>query len=180
MFQSIVGNISLYAIPVLLIGIPLYGYIKKVKVYEVFVEGAKDGFNTAINIIPYLVAMLAAIGVFRASGAMDFVVKIFSPITKLIGMPAEILPMGIMRSLSGGGAQGMMVELFQTYGPDSLIGRMASVAMGSTETTMYVIAVYFGSVKISQTRHAVSVGLIVDLISLISAVVITNLVFGGM
>lgn len=177
MFQTVLNNISLYAIPVILLFIPLYGYIKKVKVYEVFVEGAKEGFTTSIRIIPYLVAMLAAIGIFRASGAMDVLVKAITPITNLIGMPAEILPMGIMRSLSGGGAQGMMVELFNTHGPDSLIGRMASIAMGSTETTMYILAVYFGSVKISKTRHAITVGLLIDLISLIAAVIITNLVF---
>lgn len=177
MFQQILNNISLYAIPFLLLVIPLYGYIKKVKVYEVFTDGAKEGFATAVRIMPFLVAMLAAIGIFRASGAMDFVVKILSPVTSLIGMPAEVLPMGIMRSLSGGGAQGMMVELFNTYGPDSLIGRMASVAMGSTETTMYVIAVYFGSIKVSQTRYAVPVGLLVDAVSLISAAIITNIVF---
>lgn len=170
------NKISLYAIPALLLGIPVYGLIKKVKIYEVFVDGAKEGFTTAIKIIPYLVAMLFAIGIFRASGAMDILVKILSPITNLMGIPAEILPMGIMRSLSGG-AQGMMVELFKTYGPDSMIGRMASVAMGSTETTLYIIAVYYGSVKISKTRHAVSVGLIVDAISLIVAVIVTNLVF---
>lgn len=177
MLQTIIGNISLYTIPLLLLGIPLYGHIKKVKVYEVFVEGAKEGFTTAVRIIPYLVAMLFAIGIFRASGAMDIVVKIFSPITSLIGMPAEVLPMGIMRSLSGGGAQGMMVELFKTHGPDSLIGRMASVAMGSTETTLYIVAVYFGAVKITRTRYAVPLGLLVDLISLLVAVVVTNLVF---
>ncbi len=177
MLQTVLNTISLYAIPALLLGIPLYGYFKKVKVYEAFVEGAKEGFDTAIRIIPYLVAMLAAIGVFRASGAMGYVVKIFSPITNLIGMPAEVLPMGIMRSLSGGGAEGMMVELFNTYGPDSLIGRMASVAMGSTETTMYAIAVYYGVVKITKVRHTLSVGLLVDAISLIAAAVITNIVF---
>lgn len=177
MIQTILGKISLYAIPALLLAIPLYGYIKKVKVYEVFVEGAKDGFTTAIRIIPYLVAMLVAIGIFRASGAMDVLVKILAPVTNLIGMPAEVLPMGLMRSLSGGGAQGMMVELFNTYGPDSLIGRMASVSMGSTETTMYVLAVYFGAVRISKTRHAVPVGLLVDGISLIVAAIVTNLVF---
>lgn len=178
MFQQVLGGISLYAIPAILIGITLYGYIKKVKVYEVFIDGAKDGFSTAVNIIPYLVAMLVAVGIFRASGAMDFVVKIISPITNLIGMPAEILPMGIMRSLSGGGAQGMMVDLFSTYGPDSQIGRTASLAMGSTETTFYVLAVYFGSVNIKKTRHALPVGLIVDAISLIAAVLVTNAVFG--
>jgi spore maturation protein B len=177
MLQTVLNSISLYAIPVILLGIPLYGYFKKVKVYEVFVGGAKEGFDTAIRIIPYLVAMLAAIGIFRASGAMGFVVKIFSPITSLIGLPAEVLPMGIMRSLSGGGAEGMMVELFNTYGPDSLIGRMASVAMGSTETTMYAIAVYYGVVKITKVRHTLSVGLLVDAISLIAAAIITNIVF---
>lgn len=177
MLQSTLGAISLYSIPLLLLGIPLYGHIKKVRVYEVFVEGAREGFFTAIRLIPYLVAMLAAIGIFRASGAMDVVVKVLSPITNLMGMPAEILPMGLMRSLSGGGAQGLMVELFNTYGPDSFIGRMASIAMGSTETTMYVLAVYFGVVKITKTRHALPVGLLVDLISLIAAVTITNIIF---
>ena len=177
MLQSALGTISLYSIPLLLLGIPLYGHIKKVKVYEVFVEGAREGFFTAIRIIPYLVAMLAAIGIFRASGAMDVVVKVLSPITNLMGMPAEILPMGLMRSLSGGGAQGLMVELFNTHGPDSFVGRMASIAMGSTETTMYVLAVYFGVVKITKTRHALPVGLLVDLISLIAAVTITNIIF---
>ncbi|MCE5201244.1 MAG: spore maturation protein [Synergistaceae bacterium] len=177
MLQTILNALSLYAIPVVLLGIPLYGYIKKVKVYEVFVEGAKEGFTTAVQIMPYLVAMLAAIGIFRVSGAMNVLVKIVDPVTSLMGMPAEILPMGIMRSLSGGGAEGMMAELFKTYGPDSLIGRMASVAMGSTETTMYVLAVYFGAVKISKTRHALPVGLLVDAISLIAAAVITNIVF---
>lgn len=177
MFQSILSNISLYAIPLILLLVPLYGYIKRVKVYEVFVEGAKEGFTTAIQIIPYLVAMLVAIGIFRASGAMDVVVMVLSPLTSLIGMPAEILPMGIMRSLSGGGAEGMMVELFNTHGPDSFIGKMASIAMGSTETTMYVLAVYFGAVKIRQTRQAVPVGLTVDFISLITAVVIANILF---
>lgn len=177
MLTTVLNSISLYAIPALLLGIPLYGYIKKVKVYEVFVGGAKEGFDTAIRIIPYLVAMLAAIGIFRASGAMGYVVKLLSPITNLIGMPAEVLPMGIMRSLSGGGAEGMMVELFNTYGPDSLIGRMASVSMGSTETTMYCIAVYYGVAKVTKVRHTLSVGLLVDAISLIAAAIITNIVF---
>lgn len=177
MFQTVLGYISDYAIPFLLLFIPLYGIIKKVKVYEVFVVGAKEGFTTAVRIIPYLVAMLVAIGIFRKSGAMDLVTTILSPITNLIGMPSEILPMGIMRSLSGGGAEGMMVDLFTTYGPDSQIGRMASVAMGSTETTMYAVAVYYGCIGVTKTRHTIPVGLIVDSISLIAAVFITNLMF---
>lgn len=177
MFQSILNNISLFAIPLILLGIPLYGYLKGIKVYETFIEGAKNGFTTSIKILPYLVAMLFAVGIFRASGAMEFLVKILNPITRLMGMPAEILPLGLMRSLSGGGSQGLLVELYKTYGPDSYIGTMASIAAGSTETTLYVLAVYFGSVKISKTRHALSVGLIVDLISLIAAVVITNIIY---
>jgi len=177
MLQNVLNSISLYAIPVLLVGIPLYGYFKKVKVYETFVEGAKEGFTTAVRIIPYLVAILCAVGAFRASGAMDVLTKIISPVTNLIGIPAEIMPFGLMRSLSGGGAEGMMVELFNKFGPDSLIGRMASIAMGSTETTLYILAVYFGSVKVSKTRHALPVGLLVDAISLIAAAIITNIVF---
>ena len=177
MLLSLLNIISRWAIPLLLLIVPLYGFIKKVPVYESFVAGAKEGFATAVKISPFLAGMMIAISVFRASGAMDFVVKLLSPITNLIGMPAEILPMGIMRSLSGGGAEGMMVELFSSYGPDSLIGRMASIAMGSTETTMYAIAVYYGVVKITKVRHTLSVGLIVDAISLIAAAIITNIVF---
>lgn len=177
MLVNILSSISVYAIPFMLFVIPLYGYIKKVKVYETFVEGAKEGFTTAVTIIPFLVAMLVAIGMFRASGAMDILTKILSPVTNLIGMPAEVLPMGLMRSLSGGGAEGMMTELFATHGPDSLIGRMASVMMGSTETTFYVIAVYFGAIGVKKTRHIIPAGLLADLASMIAAVLIVNLMF---
>jgi len=178
MFIKIMEAISLYAIPLIILFIPLYGYFKKVKVYEAFTDGAKEGFETAVRIIPFLVAMLVAIGIFRASGAMDFVTSIFSPVTKLIGMPGEVLPMAIMRPLSGGGASGIMNDLFATHGPDSLIGRMASVMNGSTETTFYVLAVYFGAVSIRKTRHAVPAGLLADAAGLITAVVVTNLMFG--
>lgn len=171
--------ISLYAIPFLLLSIPLYGHFKKVKVYESFVEGAKEGFSTAIMIIPFLVAMLVAIGMFRASGAMALLTGFLAPLTESINMPAEVLPMSIMRSLSGGGASGMMAELIATHGPDSYIGRMASVLMGSTETTFYVIAVYFGAIGVKKTRHAIPAGLLADLASIIAAVFITILVFGS-
>lgn len=177
MFVDIMNAISLYAIPVLLLFIPVYGYIKKVKVYEAFTEGAKEGFSTAVMIIPYLVAMLVAIGVFRASGAMDLFTKALAPITNLIGMPSEVLPMSIMRPLSGGGANGLMNELFTTYGPDSFIGRMASVISGSSETTFYVLAVYFGAVGVRKTRYALPAGLIADTLGIIIAVVITNIVW---
>lgn len=171
--------ISLYAIPFLLLSIPLYGHFKKVKVYETFVEGAKEGFSTAIMIIPFLVAMLVAIGMFRSSGAMDILTGFLAPVTEAVKMPAEVLPMAIMRSLSGGGAEGMMAELIATHGPDSLIGRMSSVLMGSTETTFYIIAVYFGSIGVKKTRHAIPAGLLADFASIVAAVFITNLVFGG-
>ena len=177
MFQTVIEAISLYAIPFILISIPLYGLVKKVKVYEVFTEGAKDGFKTAVTIIPVLVGMLVAIGVFRASGAMDIITNLFSGITSKIGMPGEVLPMALMKPLSGGGASGVMNDLFTTYGPDSLIGRMASVMNGSTETTFYVLAVYFGAVGIKKTRHALPAGLIADLVGIITAVVVTNMMF---
>lgn len=176
--MNIVQAISKYAIPFILLGIPAYGYFKKVKVYEAFTDGAKEGFETAVRIIPYLVAMLVAIGVFRKSGAMDIVSNIVSPITNLIGMPAEVLPMAIMRPLSGGGAEGILGDLMSTYGADSLIGRMSSVMLGSTETTFYVLAVYFGSVAIKKTRHALPAGLIADAVGLITAVLVTRLMFG--
>lgn len=177
MFIKIMEAFSLYAIPVILLGIPAYGMIKKVKVYEAFTDGAKEGFTNAIRIIPFLVAMLVAIGVLRASGALGYFARFMSPITNLIGMPSEVLPMALMRPLSGGGANGIMVDLFKTYGPDSLIGRMASVISGSTDTTFYVIAVYFGAVGVKKIRYSLSAGLMADLAGILAAVFLTNLMF---
>lgn len=177
-FRSVVQFISAWAIPVLLLCIPLLGFFKKVKVYESFVEGAKEGFNVAVRIIPFLVAILVAIGMLRSSGAMKLFVQLVSPLTTLIGMPAEALPVALMRPLSGSGSLGLVTELIKTHGPDSFIGRLASTMYGSTETTFYVLAVYFGSVSIKKTRHAVPVGLIADVCGLLSAVFICRLVFG--
>lgn len=177
MFVTVLEFISKYAVPFILFIIPLYAIIKKVKVYEVFVDGAKEGLQVSAMIVPFLVCMLCGIGMFRASGAMDWVVGVLNPITSLIGMPAEVLPMGIMRSFSGGGAEGMLVDLMTQHGPDSLIGRMSSVAMGSTETTFYILAVYFGSVGVTKIRHALVVGLLADLASLIAACVLTNMLW---
>lgn len=169
--------ISAWAIPVLLFIIPVVAIIKKVKVYEVFVDGAKEGFQVAVKIIPFLVAILVAIGMFRASGAMDIFVKIISPITNLIGLPAETLPAALMRPLSGSGTLGIATELMVEHGPDSFIGRLVSTFYGSTETTFYVIAVYFGSVGIKKTRHAIPSGLIGDLAGLLAALLICRIVF---
>ena len=177
LFRTLINAIAVLAIPLVLVLFLGWGMVKKVKVYEVFVEGAKDGFNVAIRIIPYLVAMLMAIGIFRASGAMDILTEVLAPITLLIGMPPETLPMALMRPLSGSGSLGIMTELMSVHGPDSLIGILASTMYGSSETTFYVLAVYFGSVNIRNTRHAVPTGLIADLAGMLGAVWIVNLLF---
>jgi len=178
MFTFIMEKISLYAIPIIILFIVSYAYfVKKVKVYEVFCEGAKEGFSTAIKIIPFLVAMLVAIGVFRSSGAIDVIERYLNPILQFIGMPGEVLPMAIMRPLSGGGSTGILNDIFITHGPDSMIGRMASVMMGSTETTFYVLAVYFGAVSIRKTRHAVAAGLLADIAGILATVWICNIMF---
>ncbi|WP_276955519.1 spore maturation protein [Jonquetella anthropi] len=179
MFVRGVNLISLYAIPFILLVVIAYGVCKKVRVYEVFTEGAKEGFNTAVRIIPFLTAMLVAIGVFRASGAMGYFAKLVSPLTNLIGMPAEALPMALMRPLSGGGADGIMNELFKVHGPDSFIGRLVSVMAGSTDTTFYVLAVYFGAVGIKKSRHALPAGLIADLCGILAALAVCRLVFAS-
>lgn len=175
-FIDFTQYISVWTIPMFLL-IPLYAAIRGVKVYEVFVEGAKEGFPTAVRIIPYLVAMLVSIGVFRASGAMTMLVNGIKPIANALGFPAEIVPMVVMRSLSGGGSQGIMVDLMKTFGPDSLLGNMAGVIFGSTETTLYVLAVYFGSVAIRRSRHALAVGLMTDVVAAAAAISICMLMF---
>ncbi len=174
---AVLETISLWAIPIVVAAVALYAIIKKVPVYSVFTEGAKEGFSTAIMIIPYLVAMLCAIGMLRASGALDAFCDLIAPITNLIDLPSEVLPMAIMRSFSGGGAEGMMAELLETYGTQSQIGRISSVALGSTETTFYVVAVYFGSVGVSNTRHSIAAGLLGDLASLIASTIIVNIMW---
>lgn len=177
MFIKIINYISTFSIPVIFLVIILYGFFKKVKLYEVFTEGAKEGFNTAIKVIPFLAGMLVAIGIFRASGAMGYLSIMLAPLTNLIGMPPEVLPMALMRPLSGGGANGIMNSLFKKYGADSLIGTMASIMAGSTDTTFYILAVYFGSISIYKTRHALPAGLTADIVGLLAATIITNIIF---
>lgn len=174
---AVLETISLWAIPVVVALVALYAIIKKVPVYSAFTEGAKDGFSTAVMIIPYLVAMLCAIGMLRASGALDAFCGLIAPLTNAVGLPSEVLPMAIMRSFSGGGAEGMMAELLTTYGTQSQIGRIASVALGSTETTFYIVAVYYGSVGVANSRHSIAAGLLGDLASLIAATVIVNVMW---
>jgi len=179
LFKKIIEVISVIAIPVIIVMFIGYGAYKKVKVYEQFVEGAKEGFNIAIRIIPYLVAMLVAIAIFRAGGAMNnWLVPILKFVTEPIGMPAEALPMALMRPLSGSGSLGIMAEIMKVHGPDSFIGILVSTFYGSTETTFYVLAVYFGAVNIKNTRYALPVGLIADVAGILAALFIVKLLYG--
>ncbi len=177
MLQQLIRQLSIWAIPVFLIVIPLYGALRKVKVYESFVEGAKEGFQVGVRIIPYLVAILTAVGMLRAAGAIDALARVLDPALAFIGLPAEILPLAIMRPLSGSGSLGLVTELVKAHGPDSFIARLAATAYGSTETTFYVLAVYFGAVGVKKARHAVLAGLLADLVSILAALFICRLVF---
>jgi spore maturation protein SpmB len=175
---AVVEAVSYLAIPFLVAFFPLYAALCRVKVYEEFVEGAKEGFQVAIRIIPFLVAIIAAVAMFRAAGGIDLVSRAIGPLLAAIHFPTELLPLVLMRPLSGSGANGIFAELVQNHGPDSLLARMGASVMGSTETTFYVIAVYFGSVAIRRTRHAVPAGLIADLAGVTASVIICNIVFG--
>lgn len=172
MIQETLRQISLWAIPVLLVTIPLIGLIRKVKVYDTFVDGAKEGFGVAVNIIPFLVGLLVAIGMFRASGAMDLLTGALKPVMAATGFPAELFPLAILRTLTGSGSLAFTTDLIKTYGPDSMIGRMAATMYGSSETTFYVLAVYFGAVAVKRTRHAVPAALIGDLVAAIATVAV--------
>ena len=178
LFIRIVGAVSLLSIPFLLSAIPLFAALRRVKVYEEFVDGAKEGFDVAIRIIPYLVAMLVAVGMFRAAGGIDMMSRVLSPILSAVGFPTDLLPMVLVRPLSGSGSLGFFTELVKQFGPDSLIARTAGTIYGSTETTFYVLAVYFGSVAIKRTRHALLAGLTADFVSVVVAVTVCKMVFG--
>jgi spore maturation protein SpmB len=162
-----------WMIPLIILFIVAYSYAKKVKVYEVFVEGAKEGFDVAVMIIPYLIAIFAAIALFRASGALEFVAKAFGSIVAPNVMPAEILMMALIKPMSGSGARGLMMDVFNQYGVDTYPSFLASAIQGSTETTFYVIAVYFGSVGVRNTRYTVGVGLVAELIAVTVATVLS-------
>jgi spore maturation protein B len=176
--RQVVSVLSALVLPLIIVGFPLYGLYKRVPVYESFVEGAKEGFQVAVRIIPYLGAILFAIGMFRASGAMDFLVAALNPVLALVGFPGEVLPMAIVRPLTGSGSAAIVVDMINQYGEDSIFVKMAAVMFGSTETTFYVIAVYFGAVGIKRTRHAVPAGLTADIAAMLIAVWTVRLLFG--
>jgi spore maturation protein B len=169
--------VSVWAIPFLLVMIPLVGFIRKVQVYDVFIEGAKEGFDVGVRIIPFLVGILVAIGMFRGSGAMDLLTAALRPVAASTGFPAELIPLAILRSLTGSGSLAFATDLVKTHGPDSLIARMATTMYGSSETTFYVLAVYFGAVAVRRTRHAVPAALIGDIVAAIAAVAVCAWMF---
>ena len=176
-YSTLVANIILFGIIILFI---IWGMWKKANVYDAFIEGAKDGFNTAVRIIPYLVAFLVGIGVFRASGAMDYLVDGIGWLVGLTGIDTSFvgaLPTALMKSLSGSGANGLMIDTMQQYGADSLVGRMSCVVRGASDTTFYILAVYFGSVGVTKTRNAVTCGLLADFSGIIAGIFISYLFF---
>ena len=172
-----VANILLFSIITMFL---VSGMRAKINVYDAFIEGAKDGFQTAVRIIPYLIAILVSIGVFRASGAMDWLVEEMKWLISLVGIDTQwvgALPTALMKPLSGGGARGMMVDAMTTFGADSFVGRLSCIFQGSTDTTFYILAVYFGSVGVTRTRHAVACGLLADLAGVIAAILLCYLFF---
>jgi spore maturation protein SpmA/spore maturation protein SpmB len=169
---------SWWAIPALMGGLVLFGFSRRVKVYESLVEGGKEGFQLAVRIIPYLVAVIVAVGMFRASGAMDLLTGSVGVVTGALGMPVEVLPLAIIRPMSGSGAFAYMTSLLSQYGPDSFVGQTASVMQGSMDTTLYILAVYFGSVQVSKVRHALAAGLLADAAGIVAAVALCHLFFG--
>lgn len=176
-YSTTTANVFLF---VIIIGFIVAGMRKKINVYNAFVEGAKEGFTTAVRIIPYLVAILVAIGVFRASGCMDYLIEGIANLVNLCGINSDfvgVLPTALMKPLSGSGARGLMVDAMNTYGADSFVGRLSCIFQGSTDTTFYILAVYFGSVGVVRTRHAVPCGLLADLAGIIAAILICYLFF---
>ncbi len=178
MLRAAADVVSAWAIPLLVAGIPALALARRVKVYPAFVEGAKEGFQVAVRIIPPLVAIFVALGMLRASGAMDALARALAPLAA-VGVPASAVPMLLVRPLSGGAAQGVLADVLRSDGPDSYAGRLVSVMAGSTETTFYVLAVYMGAAGVTRYRQALAAGLLADLAGMAAAVIVVRLVFGG-
>ena len=178
-YASLLGGLIIFSIICLFI---IYGAVKKINVYEAFIDGAKEGFSTSIMIIPFLIAILVAISAFRVTGCMDYLVNGIGSLVAMLGFDTTFvpaLPVGLMKTLSGGGARGLMVDVMNTYGADSFEGRLACIMQGSSETTFYVLAVYFGSVGIKKSKYALTCGLIADFVGIIAAILLAYLFFGS-
>lgn len=176
--MGIIGLISLWLIPILIGYILIYGTLKKIPTYETFVEGGKEGITIAFSIIPYLVGMLVAISIFRASGALEFLMNLMKPALTLLNIPAEIVPLAFIRPISGTAALGITSDIIATYGPDSFIATLAATMQGSTDTTLYILTVYFGAVGIKKMGDALKVGLLADLVGIIASIIVVTLMFG--
>ena len=177
--KDFIQVLSTFVIIAVLVGFPLYGIIKRVPVYASFVEGAKEGFQLVVRIIPYMVGILAAMAMFRASGAMDFLIEGLRPLLKFTGIPPEIIPMAITRPLTSAGSIGVLQDMIKAYGLNSQWVKMAAVIFGSSETTFYVIAVYFGSVNVTKVRHAVLAGLVAEGSAILSSIYLVKVLYGN-
>ncbi len=176
--MGIVTTISTWLIPCFLLLVLGVAQWKKLPSYELFVEGGKEGVQLAFSLLPFLVGMLVAISILRSSGALDASIGLIAPILTAIGIPPDIVPLALVRPISGNAALGVTSELIATHGPDSFIGRLASTMQGSTDTTLYILTVYFGAVGIKKMRYAVKVGLLADLVGIIASIIIVTLIFG--
>lgn len=171
--------VATYTIPFILAFVPLYGLYKKVDILESFIAGATEALGLVARIVPYIVAIFVSISIFRASGALELLTSLLRPVLDFVGIPGEVLPLAIIRPLSGNGSLAIMTELLTQWGPDSFIGRLASTMQGSTDTTFYVLSLYFGSVGILKTRHALAVGLAADAAGFVASAVLIKSMFGG-
>jgi len=178
--MEVINVLSAWAIPAVLLFVTVFALFRRVDIFQTFSEGAADGLRTAVSILPPLLTMLIAIYVFRDCGALDILCGWLERVTEPLGVPAEIVPLGLMRPLSGSGALALTADLITNHGVDSYLGRLSAVVQGSTDTTFYILAVYFGSVGISHCRHALAVGLAADLMAFILANLLCTLVFGGL
>lgn len=175
--MQIITTISAFLLPCLIAIILIVATIKKLPTYELFVEGGKEGIEMSFSLLPFLLGMIVAIRVLRSSGALDAFIQLISPILTFFGIPPEIIPLALVRPLSGTAALGMTAELTEQYGPDSFIGRLAATMQGSTDTTLYILTIYFGAVGIKKMRYALKVGLLADLAGIIASIIIVKLIF---
>ncbi|NLZ28677.1 MAG: spore maturation protein [Firmicutes bacterium] len=177
MFFKTIESVSAWIIPAFLILTICYGLRGRINLFEVFIEGAREGFPMAIRLVPYLVGMLVAIGLLRDSGAMDLLARLLAPLLNLLNIPVDIIPLVLMRPVSGSGALAVTTEILQIHGPDSFLGRLASTMQGSTDTTLFVLTVYFGAVGISRSRHALAAGLLGDMGGFIASIIVCKIFF---
>jgi spore maturation protein B len=177
--MAFISTLSMWLVPMFIGFILLYGTWKKVPTYEAFVEGGKEGIKIAVSLIPFLVGMLVAISIFRASGALEFFMNLIRPLMEWVGIPAEVVPLALIRPISGTAALGITSDLIATYGPDSFIGRLVSVLQGSTDTTFYILTVYFGAVGIKKMGNSLKIGLMADGLAIIASIIIVTLFFGA-